>query len=61
METKVTEILCKQLQLLAEESENMRNDIQSLCELTKVMTALALQLSALLARDDQQALFAPER
>ena len=51
METKVTEILCKQLQLLAEESENMRNDVQSLCELTNVMTALTLQLSALLAHD----------
>lgn len=36
MTDKVTEILCKQLQLLAEESENMRNDVQSLCELTKV-------------------------
>ena len=61
MTDKVKEILCKQLQLLAEESENMRDDVQSLCELTNVMTALTLQLSALLAHDDQRALFAPER
>ena len=51
MTDKVKEILCKQLQLLAEESENMRNDVQNLCELTKVMTALTLQLSALLEHD----------
>ena len=61
MTDKVKEILCKQLQLLAEESENMRDDVQSLCELTKVMAALTLQLSALLAHDDQQVLFVPER
>ena len=61
MKKTATEILCKQLQLLAEESERAKSDVQALCELTKVMIPLALHLSALLEHDDPQALFEQER
>ena len=61
MKEMVVKILCKQLQLLAEESERAKSDVQALCELTKVMIPLALHLSALLEPDDPQAPFVEDR